>query len=418
VTQPRSDQSLLQLLQSLLDLPALDLRSALTAATTYVAEWLQCDKVDAFFLDERRSSLVAQGTSRTPLGERQKALGLDVLPLANGGLIVETFKTGVSQVTGRADLDGRELVGIVQDLRARSEINVVLEIAGLKRGVLAVLSQEPDRFTDSDSSVVELVARWIGALAQRAELVEKLRMEESARTRLATAERIITILSHDIRNHLHPLTARLHALQLKLQQGQTIEAAAIEPTLLAARRLARLTSRWLDVSRLDQGLFELELEPLDLCAVLRETASALSSPKAEIRVEGPSQLTMIGDAERLRQAFENVLANAVRYSPAGLAVQVTVAPRPLENLVQVVVRDQGPGIAAELLPHLFERFVTSGSTGAGGIGLGLYLSERIVTAHGGSLRAESTAGFGASFHFELPLDANSRERIQPRHDKG
>jgi signal transduction histidine kinase len=378
---------------------------------------LQCDKVDAFFLDERRSSLVAQGTSRTPLGERQKALGLDVLPLVNGGLIVDTFKTGVSQVTGRADLDGRELVGIVQDLGARSEINVVLEIGGLKRGVLAVLSQEPDRFTDSDSSVVELVARWIGALAQRAELVEKLRREESARTRLATAERIITILSHDIRNHLHPLTARLQALQLKLQQGQTIEPAAIEPTLLAARRLARLTSRWLDVSRLDQGLFELELEPLDLCAVLRETASALSSPRAEIRVEGPSQLTMIGDAERLRQAFENVLANAVRYSPAGLAVQVTVAPRPLENLVQVVVRDQGPGIAAELLPHLFERFVTSASPGAGGIGLGLYLSERIVTAHGGSLRAESTVGFGASFHFELPLDANRGEREREKDDK-
>lgn len=399
----RSDPALLHLLQSLLDLPALDLRSALDSAATLVARWLDCDKVDAFLLDERRASLVAAGTSSTPLGERQKALGLDILPLANGGRIAWTFETGASYLTGRADLDEEELIGIVRDLGARSEVNVVLEVGGTRRGVLAIVSQQPDVFGPEEVRLLELVARWLSTLVHRAELIQKVRGEEIARARMATAERIITIVSHDIRNHLNPLTGRLQSLQLKLRQGHALEPAALEPTLVAARRLARLTSTWLDVSRLDQGLFELELAPLDLCLLLRDTAAGLSPPKCPIQVAAPPQLIVLGDSERLRQAFENVLANGVRHSPAEVPVRVTVEPSAGEGPVRVIVRDQGPGIPAELLPHLFERFVTSG--GSGGIGLGLYLADRIIKAHGGSLRAESgEPGPGAQFVFELPMD--------------
>ena len=402
MSSKRSDQALLHLLQSLLDIPALDLHSALNAAATLVAQWLDCDKVDAFLLDERRASLVAVGTSATPLGARQQALGLDVLPLANGGRLAQTFETGASFLTGRADLDEEELVGIVRDLGVRSELNVSLDIGGTRRGVLSVVSQQPDVFAPSDVSVLELVGRWLGALVQRAELVERVNVEQVARTRLATAERIITIVSHDIRNHLNPLTGRLQSLQLKLQQGHPIEPQALEPTLAAARRLARLTSTWLDVSRLDQGLFELQLAPMDLAALLRETANAISLGRTPVRVNGPAQLTMIGDADRLRQAFENVLANAMRYCPSDRSVDVTLE-QPGESWVHVTIRDYGPGIPPDLLPHLFERFVTSG--GSGGIGLGLYLADRIVTAHGGKLQAQAAQPApGAQFRFELPLD--------------
>jgi two-component system OmpR family sensor kinase len=401
------DHSLLQLLQSLLDLPALDLRTALTGATTQVASWLNCEKVDAFLLDERRASLVAVGTSRTALGERQKALGLDVLPLANGGRIVGAFQTGASFATGRSDLDEDELVGMVRDLGIRSTINVGLEIGGVRRGVLTVASQQPDRFGDDDVSLVELVARWVGALAHRAELVEKVRVEEGARSRLATAERIITVVSHDIRNHLHPLTGRLQLLQLKLTQNQPIDPHTVDSMLLVARRLSRMTSTWLDLSRLDQGLFDLHLAPLDLSALVNETCTALAGPKAQIQVAAPPTLPMVGDAERLRQALENVVANAVRYSPLDRPVQVAVERH--DGLVRVLVTDHGPGIPPELLPHLFERFVASSSSG--GIGLGLYLAERIVVAHGGRLHARTAPGAGAQFVFELPLDANRAESL-------
>ena len=400
--QTDADQRLLGLLQDLLDAPALDLCQALTSAATHVAKWLDCDKVDAFLLDEERHSLVAMGTSETPLGRRQKALGLDVLPIANGGRLVQTFLTGRSYSTGRADLDEEELPGIVRDLEVRSEINVALPVANVRRGVLGVVSQQPEHFAPGDVRVLELIASWVGALAHRAELVEKLRAEEAARARTMAAEQIVTVLAHDIRNHLNPLAGRLQLLQLKLQQGESPEPASVERALKAVRRLERLTSSWLDLSRLDQGLFELELAPVSLSELLRETATALTSAANPIDVSGPSALVVLADPERLRQAFENVLANGLRHSPAGRPLRVTIERVASEKRVHIAVSDEGPGISPELLPHLFERFVSTRRTQ--GLGLGLYLAERIMAAHGGSLRVESTLGAGATFHFELPCE--------------
>lgn len=396
--QPR----LLGLLQSLLDSPGLDLAQAMTAAATHVANWLDCEKVDAFLVDDARQSLVAMGTSQTPLGQLQKALGLDVLPVANGGRLVQTFVTGDSYWTGRADLDAEELPGIVRDLAVRSEINVALPIADERRGVLAVVSQKADRFTRADVHVLELVAGWIGALAHRAQLVEKLRVEEAARARTAAAEQIVTVLAHDIRNHLDPLAGRLQLLQLKLQQRDAPDPSSVEPALHAVRRLERLTGSWLDLARLDQGLFDLELAPVNVCELLSEIAATLSTAGTPITLSGLSSLVVLADAERLKQAFENVLANGLRHSPPGRPLRVTVEKAPREKRARVIVSDEGRGIPAELLPHLFERFVSSRRSK--GIGLGLYLAERIAAAHGGSLRAESAPGAGASFHFELPCE--------------
>jgi two-component system, OmpR family, sensor kinase len=400
--ESNTDQRLLGLLQSLLDSPGLDLSQALTAAATHIAEWLDCDKVDAFLVDDARRTLVAIGTSQTPLGRKQKALGLDVLPIANGGRLVETFVTGNSYLTGRADLDEEELAGIVRELGVRSAINVPLPIANARRGVLSVVSQQPERFTQMDVRVLELISGWVGAVAHRAQLVEKLRTEEAARARTAAAEQIVTVLAHDIRNHLNPLAGRLQLLQLKLQQHDLPDPSSVDAALQAVRRLERLTSSWLDLSRLDQGLFELELAPVDLSELLNETAIGLSSPNAPVLIDGPPALVVLADAERLKQAFENVLANGLRHSPSGRPLRVTFERVSSVKRVHIVVSDEGPGVPPELLPHLFERFVSTRRSK--GIGLGLYLAERIVAAHGGSLRAESVLGAGASFHFELPCE--------------
>src|SRR3954467_1159929 len=99
-------------LQRLLEIPAADLQSALTHATNALAEALQADKVDAFLYDERRDSLVAVGTSTQPLSNLQKKLGLDVLPLSNGGRVVYVYKTGEVFRTGDLQQDPEELKGI------------------------------------------------------------------------------------------------------------------------------------------------------------------------------------------------------------------------------------------------------------------------------------------------------------------
>jgi two-component system, OmpR family, sensor kinase len=395
-------EPLLRLLQELLDLPALDPGQALTAGASSVARWLGCEKADAFLFDEQRSSLAAIGTSATPLGELQRKLGLDVLPVAQGGRSVEVYVTGRPHVNGHVEADEQELRGIVRDLAVRSQVAVPILIAGVRRGVLSVVSQKPEHFGPDDLPTIELVANWMSALAHRAELVQKLAEAERQRGRRLAADDMVTVLAHDVWNHLNPLSARLQLLRLRAGRGETIEAGQLDSAIRGVQRLARLSQDLLDSARLEQGLFELELAPVELSQLVREVADLCSTPTVEVRVEGPPQLTTIVDANRLRQALENVIMNGVRYSPAGAQLHVALEPSSDSQSVTIRVADRGPGIRPELLPHLFERFVAEGSTR--GLGLGLYLAQRVANAHGGRLEVKSQLGVGSEFRLFLPLE--------------
>jgi signal transduction histidine kinase len=398
--QSHAQERLIELLQQLLDIPALDLVQAMNGATTAVAQWLECDKADAFLLDAGRASLVALGTSDTPLGQRQQALGLDVQPVANGGRVVTTYQTGQAFLTGHAEDDPDEVPGVLRDLGVRSTMNVALDIGGERRGVLSVVSQQPERFSESDLRALELVARWTGALAHRAELVARLREEERGRARKATAEEIVTVLAHDIRNHLTPLNGRLQLLKLKIEKQQPIEPRLLDNALRAVRRIVRLTDGLLDLSRLDEGLFELDLEPVDICTLVRGASASFATASNEVEIVAPQSLIVIGDGQRLCQALENVIANGIRHSRKGAPLRVVVEQRERQALVSVI--DSGTGIPPDVMPRLFERFTST--RGSHGLGLGLYLASRIAESHGGSLRARSELGKGATFVFELPVE--------------
>ena len=113
----------------------------------------------------------------------------------------------------------------------------------------------------------------------------------------------------------------------------------------------------------------------------------------------------MADADRLRQALENLLSNALRYSPEGMPVIVEVHTERQEESTwaAITVHDAGPGISPELLPRLFTRFASGGSNK--GLGLGLYLAHGIALAHGGTLTVDSRPGKGASFRLALPLSS-------------
>ena len=403
-SSPRQEP-LLSLLQELLDLPALDPGQALTAGASSVARWLGCDKADVFLFDERRSSLAAVGTSATPLGDLQRKLGLDVMALSQGGRAVEVYVTGRPYANGHMETDEGELRGIVRDLAVRSQIAVPVRIAGVRRGVLSVVSQKPEHFGADDLPTVELVANWISSLAHRAELVQKLAEAERQRGRRLAADDVITVLAHDVWNHLNPLSARLQLMRLRASRGETVEPAQLDSAIRGVQRFARLSQHLLDSARLEQGLFELELAPVELCKLVREVAELCSTPAVEVRVEAPPQIIGIVDANRLRQALENVIMNGVRYSPAGTPLQVALEPESDSKNVTIRVADRGPGIRPELLPHLFERFVADGSTR--GLGLGLYLAQRVASAHGGQLEVQSELGVGSEFRLSLPLEGGS-----------
>lgn len=400
-------ERLLVTLERLLAIPALDLPAALGEAALRVAESLSAEKVDAFLYDPAINSLVARGTSDTPLGRRQKALGLDRLPLVNGGRCVIVFETGQPFRTGHADADPEELVGVIEGLGIRSTLAVPLRVADERRGVLLASSTTPEFFSEDDLRLLDAVAGWVGLVAHRAELVARVAQDTAGRARRVAAEELITILAHDFRNHLVPLKGRLDLIRRRAsRESREPDRRDAEEALRAVERLQQLIANLLDVARLEQGAFTLELQPVDLVAIMREVADRFRVGSTEIEVEAPTEVVGTVDAGRIRQALENLVANAVRYAPIGTPVilKVDCSDREDGPWATISVIDRGPGIPPSLLPSLFERFAAG--PGSTGLGLGLHLVRQIARAHQGDLTVESIPG---RTHFQLSVPLEPRE---------
>jgi signal transduction histidine kinase len=400
------------MLESLLRLPAGDLKATLTHIADLLAGSTGADKVDAFIYDPERDSLVAIGTSTQPLSALERKHGLDVLPLANAGCTVQVFKEGKTFYTGHLEGEAGELRGIKEALGVRSTIGVALEVGGQRRGLLLLASQQPEFFTPDDVRYVEAIANWIGVVVHRAELAQQIGQNAAEAGRRAGAEEMITVLAHDLRNYLAPLSMRLEALRLRAEkQSREADAGDVTQALRAVKRLADLVGEILDVARVDQGLFQLRLERADVGGLARAAAAVLSTPQqpVQVTVQSGEPPLVAGDVARLRQCLDNLIANAIQKSPQSAAVAVFVTrARELTDggFCKVEVIDQGPGIPEEMLPHVFERFV-SGRREQGGLGLGLYLAKRIAELHGGDLTVESAPGKGARFTLILPVSPGS-----------
>jgi two-component system, OmpR family, sensor kinase len=401
-------------LERLLELAPTSLPEVLTQACDLVAEALNADKVDAFVHDPARATLVATGSSSQPLSELERRVGLDVLPLANGGRSAQVFKTGATFVSGKVDEDPEELRGIKHELGIRSTIGVALEVGGERRGVLMVTSLKPDFYDQADGRFAESVARWIGAVAHRAELLERVERNARQQGRRAAAEELVTILAHDLRNLIAPVQNRLEIIQLRAKsEARPREERDAGHALVTLRRVIRLVSDILDVARLDQGIFQLNRDPVDLPALAREVASVLATSTHEVMVLPSPEIVVLADRERLRQSIENVVANAIAHSPPERPVRVVpmLAGREERIWGRLRVEDAGPGIAPELLPHIFDRFATGARST--GLGLGLFLARELVLGMGGDLRAESPPGLGARMIFDLPLESAQDAAAQP-----
>ncbi|WP_437488012.1 GAF domain-containing sensor histidine kinase [Sorangium sp. So ce1014] len=391
-------------LERLLDLPAADLRQSLNQASELLCSALDADKIDVFLFEPSRKTLRALGTSNTPLGRLQQALGLDVQAVANGGSIAGVFTTGEPYITGHADREPGEVPGVIHELGVRSHIAVPLVVEGERRGVVSAQSPRPEFFTEGDLRFLGTVSRWIGALTHRAELVEQVTTAAVAQGRRQAAEELITVLAHDLRNYLGPLMSRLDLLhgraELDARDDDLRDLGRASDSVV---RLSQLISDLLDVGRLEQGLFEIVPAAVDLVALAQEIARTLGSPGVEIRVEGPPELVVVADKARVRQALDNLVSNAVKHSPRGKWVLIKLSSdlRSGTEHAHIDVIDHGAGVPPELLPRIFDRFVTGAK--ASGIGLGLYLASRIAAAHGATLTVNSPPGDGATFRLSLPV---------------
>jgi two-component system, OmpR family, sensor kinase len=278
--------------------------------------------------------------------------------------------------------------------------------------MMMIASLKPDFFTAEDVRFAESVGHWAAVVAHRAELAEQIGRNAVAQARREAAEELVAVVAHDLRNFLGPLSLRVEVMRHRAENER--RADDMRDAQAAARtisRLGQLVNDLLDVTRIDQGVFHLQPQLIDLGALTGEIAATLESPQHPImvRVQEGTRISVAADPARLRQCLENVIANAVQQSPDAAAVSVFVKMRKTQRendtaLVEII--DEGPGIPQDMLPRLFDRYVT-GDGRSGGLGLGLYLAKRVAAVHGGDLSVESPPGKGARFMLTLPTTSES-----------
>lgn len=258
----------------------------------------------------------------------------------------------------------------------------------------------------------EHVAREALTRSEQA-LRDALRREQDARRSAeesnAAKDQFLAVISHELRTPLGPIIGWARMLE-----SPALEPALRSKALAAITRNAELQSRLvedlLDVSRMAAGKLVIEQAPVSIVhivhAAIETAAPAALQQGIQLGLEGEFELPAVrGDARRLQQVFSNLLSNALKCTPAGGHITVQLGRVGLE--VEVCVKDSGEGIDPEFLPHIFERFRQApghARNHIGGLGLGLAIVRDLVSAHGGTVYANSEgAGRGATFTVRLPV---------------
>ena len=240
----------------------------------------------------------------------------------------------------------------------------------------------------------------IGSLAQSLDVLAQ-RLEDAAaeRSKLDAMRRdFFASISHELRTPLTVLRGSLDALSSGLVADEEKRREYLAQMETSAVHLTRLVSDIFDLARLENPDFSIEKTDVDLSDALRDavrSARRLAAPKAvDIHLADVPPISMRGDYGRLRQMFLAVLDNAVKFSPEGAAVEIGAELS--GDRWRIAIKDHGPGVAADLLPHIFDRFRTNRE---GGTGLGLAIAQEIARRHDVVLEADSIEGQGATFAF-------------------
>ncbi len=308
-------------------------------------------------------------------------------------VVVREYRSHRAALPDSGDLGGAVAVPV----RVDGEVAAVLFAARRELGLTA-----------GQVEAIELLAEEAGTALQRARAfaADAATVGELRRLDERTHDFVSTV-SHELRT---PMTV-IDGL------GQTLERRwdDLDPARRAdllrridenAERLAVMVRSLVDTSALEQGRIEPQQETVDLGACVASVLGRLASLLDEhpTRVDVADGLRVEADPSLLQHVLENLLSNAARHTPPGTAVLVRA--RRADGEAEVVVYDEGPGIAPEDLPHVLERFYRAGESTtrpSGGLGLGLSLSQQIVEAHGGELTVTSELGIGTRFAFRLSI---------------
>ncbi len=366
--------------------------------------------------ETRRQTVESRAPEKAWVCDLFKQLRLD---RSRPHLTKEAFETRrttlferVTPKTLRSLAQSEDHLSALQSLEPKSMMVVPLLVRGEPAGAVAFISSTESRvYRPSDVQLAE-------ELAQRAAVaIENARLYRLATRAIRAREEVLRIVAHDLRN---PLSSILMQAGLLRRSGGAPERRSGRPAEVierAARRMNRLIQDLLDITRLDSGSLSLDQCRVPATELILDSCDAhktlAASASIDLRRDVSEPLPEVwGDRDRLLQVLENLIGNAVKFTHAGGSITVGAAPRAGEVLFWVA--DDGAGIAAEDLPHVFDEFWQAKSQKRHGTGLGLPIVRGIVEAHGGRVWAESTLGRGAIFFFTIPTAATAEQwRAQP-----
>ncbi|MHB8893818.1 MAG: ATP-binding protein [Candidatus Geothermincolia bacterium] len=218
----------------------------------------------------------------------------------------------------------------------------------------------------------------------------------------------VSMVSHELRTPLTSIKAYVDTLQRQdVRFDEETRASFISVISRETERMTRLINDILDLSRIEAGRLDLKPTFVDLLELVSAVVARIESQAAghSVVLDLPDSMEPVrAEASKIEQVMLNLLGNALKYSPPGSEVAISV--RRLKEKAMVSVTDHGIGIAREQLPHVFDKYHRAGSAGGGGIrgaGLGLFVTKSIVEAHGGRIWAESEEGAGTTVIFTIPL---------------
>jgi signal transduction histidine kinase len=320
--------------------------------------------------------------------------GIFLLVLATGAIAFKLFGGGFDNSSG-PPWPVRVLFGLALLLIVATIVRRVIRRTAAPIGDVM---EAADRVAAGDYSV-RVDVRGSGEVRRLAEsfneMATRLQAHEEQRRHL------LADVAHELRTPLAIVRGNLEAM---LDGVYPRDDEHLLPLLDETAHMTRLLEDLRTLSLAEAGTLRLHREPTDLGALIADVVAAFAARAAaggvELTVTAPVLPDIEVDPVRIREVLENLIANALRYTPAKGSIRIDAAPSPDGDGVTVTVADNGTGIASADLPHVFTRFAKS--TDSGGSGLGLAIAKRLVEAHGGEIGAESRSGRGTTIRITLP----------------
>ena len=289
-------------------------------------------------------------------------------------------------------------------------VNSVLAVpitAGDKRlGVLALYAARAPIFAEDDLALAQLLADQAAVILESRALIDEAARVQAREEATRLKDDFLSAAAHDLKTPLTAIIAQAQLLEHRARRKPEapVDVRGIHRMIQDGARLKRLVEELLDVARVEQGKLLAVREDVDLVPLVREACEHESSPHHRCCLEAEGAAVGSYDPVRVRQLINNLLENAVKYSPDGGDVRVRIWLE--QGFAHVTVTDQGIGIPEGDLPHLFDRFHRGTNVDDrrfAGMGLGLFICRGIAEQHGGRLWAASPGpGRGSTFHLVLP----------------